>query len=321
MTKTALIADIGGTNARFGIVDRAGLHDLEYLQCSQYAGPAEAARAYLKKIGTHSKPSAAVFAVAGPVNGDLIHFSSSPWTFRSSTLQKDLALESFEVMNDFEAVARAIPNIDPTLLHTISGPKPVEHAPKAVIGPGTGLGVASLVWGGSSYVALPGEGGHVTMPATTQREFDIFQQMHVKYHHISAERVCSGKGLENIYNSIKVLDRQFDLPDLEAPEISKRAKTGECAVCAESLELMLAFLGRVSGNLALTLLARGGVYIAGGIPTKLGDYFFQSRFLEEFMHKGRMSDLMKEIPVFMIKHDAVGLLALEQHARDQLHLL
>lgn len=316
MTHTALIADIGGTNARFGLVDKAGVHDLVYLECRDYTGPAEAAEAYLKKIGAMQRPEIGVFAVAGPAEDDLIGFTSIPWAFRKSKLREELGFALLDVMNDFQAVALAIPGIAPDLLQKIGGDGAAQEGrPKGVIGPGTGLGVASLFWNGSSYVAQPGEGGHVTMAAATEREFALFQQLHVKYHHISAERVCSGKGLENLYNAIRALDRKFDLPDLSAPEISQKAMSGACDACKEALDLMLGFLGRVSGNLALTLNAQGGIYVAGGIPTKLGDYFFRSRFLEEFQSKGRLKDYMKKIPVYLIKHDAIGLLGLEKQAR------
>lgn len=315
MIKTSLIADIGGTNARFGIADNKGVHDLVYLECRNYTGPVEAAEAYLKKISLSQRPEIGVFAVAGPVMGDLVNFTGSPWTFRTSQVKEQLQLTTFEVMNDFKAVALAIPDISPTLVQKIGGGEPKKGWAKGVLGPGTGLGVASLFWANDHYIANPGEGGHVTCPAISDREFDIFHRLRVKYHHISAERVCSGKGLENLYNAIRVLDHKFDLPDLEAPEISRNAMNRTCEVCKESLDLMLSFLGRIAGNLALTLNAHGGIYIAGGIPTKLGDYFLQSRFLEEFKSKGRMNELMETIPVYIVKHDAIGLLGLEQYSQ------
>lgn len=315
----ALIADIGGTNVRFGLVDKNGLRDLQYLECSKFVGPSEAAKFYLDSLSLKEQPEIGVFAVAGPVMGDLINFTNIPWAFRVSAVQKELNLKRFEVMNDFKAVALAIPGIDPKFLHKVGGSgEPMEHAPKGVIGPGTGLGVAFLSWEGERYRAQPGEGGHVTMAPVNDREFNIFRQLHVKYHHISAERVCSGKGLENLYNAIKVLDGKYELPDYSAPEISEKAINNDCEVCEEALDMMLSFLGRVSGNLALTLNAQGGIYIAGGIPTKLGNYFFESQFLDQFQAKGRMSELMKQIPVYLIKHDAIGLLGLEQRALSQL---
>lgn len=128
---TILIADIGGTNARFGIVDNKGIHDLVYLECKNFAGPVEAAEHYLKEISSKTRPEVAVFAVAGPVNGDLINFTGSPWTFRISSSQKDMNLNHFEVMNDFKANALAVPDIAPELLHKIGGGEPVDEAPKA----------------------------------------------------------------------------------------------------------------------------------------------------------------------------------------------
>lgn len=318
MGVTALIADIGGTNARFGIVDGDGTHELMYLACQDYTGPAEAAEDYFRKIDLKTRPQIGVIAVAGPVQNDLINFTNLQWSFRQSRLQHDLKLQALEVMNDFKAVALAVPGIAPGLISKIGGGDAVAHGAIGVIGPGTGLGVASLIWGGADYVAQPGEGGHVTMPPINEREYAIFQQLRVKYHHISAERVCSGKGLENLYNAIRVLDSKLEKPDRSAPDISKHAIDGTCEICGECLDLMLRFLGRISGNLALTIGAQGGVYIAGGIPTKLGGHFNTPAFLEEFQAKGRQRDFMTSIPVYMIHHDAIGLLGLEQRAQKLL---
>lgn len=321
MVATALIADIGGTNARFGIVDNDGTHELTYLACADYTGPAEAAEDYFRKIGLKQRPHIGVMAVAGPVQDDLISFTNLHWSFRQSRLQHELQLQSLEVMNDFEAVALAVPGIKPGLISKIGGGEAVARGAIGVIGPGTGLGVASLIWGGAHYIAQPGEGGHVTMPPVNEREYAIFRQLRVKYHHISAERVCSGKGLENLYNAIRVLDNKLEKPDLTAPGISKHAIDGTCEISRECLDLMLRFLGRVSGNLALTLGAQGGIYIAGGIPTKLGAYFNVAEFLEEFTAKGRQRAFMESVPVYMIHHDAIGLLGLEQQAQKLLQKL
>jgi glucokinase len=318
MSKTALIADIGGTNARFGLVDENGLQNLKTYRCNDFKGPVQAAEKYLADMNVTERPEIGVFTVAGPVMEDLVSFTNIPWKFKASTVKADMGFAEFEVMNDFKAVALAVPAIRPELLRKIGGGTVVPERAIGVIGPGTGLGVASLIWSGNRYIANPCEGGHVTMPATNQREFDIFQTLRVKYHHISAERVCSGKGLENLYNAIRALDRKFEQPDLTAEEISAAAMNGSCEICKESLDLMLAFLGRIAGNLALTLNAHGGIYIAGGIPSKLGEFFYQSRFIEEFQAKGRFRDFMEEIPAFVIQHDAIGLLGLESHAKLEL---
>lgn len=232
---TVLIADIGGTTARFGIVDHNGLNYLKYLECKNFEGPLEAVEQYFKDINVTNRPKSAIFAVACPLSGDLINFTGSPWSFRISTLKEDMKWDHFDVINDFVANALAIPNIDQTLLKKIGDGQAVENAPIGVIGPGTGLGVSYLTWNGQSYNAFATEGSHMTFAATTEREFNIFQCLKVKYSHISAERVCSGKGLENLYSAIKVLDNKHDLPDLEAPEISSRAIAGSCSVCANRL--------------------------------------------------------------------------------------
>jgi glucokinase len=160
-----------------------------------------------------------------------------------------------------------------------------------------------MIWDGKKYRAVPGEGGHVTMASVNKREFDIFQQLlKDKYSHVSAERVCSGKGLVNIYNALRAIDGRNDLPELTPEEISSAALKGSCGLCKESLDLMMAFLGRVAGNLALTLGAHGGVYIAGGIVGQLGDYFDKSAFLAEFHAKGRFKDYLKAVPIRVIQH-------------------
>ena len=315
--RSALIADIGGTNARFGIVDENGLHDLLNLECKDFDGPTEAAEKYLLTVGHHPRPDVGVFAVAGPVLGDLVNFTNLRWSFRGSNVMRRLKFNALEIMNDFKAVALAIPDIDPSLIQKIGGGEKMEGQAMGVLGPGTGLGVASLVWDGNHYVAQPGEGGHTTMAARNEREFQIFQELRVKYHHISAERVCSGKGLENLYAAIRALDKK-SAPDLAAHEISERAIKGDCVISKEALDLMLVFLGRKASDLALTINAHSGVYIAGGIPTKLGDYFFNSKFMAEFISKGRMSEKMEQIPVYMIKHDAIGLLGVTAHAQKLL---
>jgi glucokinase len=152
------------------------------------------------------------------------------------------------------------------------------------------------------------------MPVKTQREFDIFQELLEKYHHISAERVCSGKGLKNLYEAICTIDNIDCDEAIEPSTITKNALNGSCKASIESLDLMCAFLGRVAGNIALHLKARSGIYIAGGIPPKLGEYFFKSRFVEEFTAKGRMSDWISDIPVYMIDHPSVAMVGLQHHS-------
>ena len=149
------------------------------------------------------------------------------------------------------------------------------------------------------------------MPAKTQREFDLFRTLRYKYSHVSAERVCSGKGLVNLYNAIRILDGHDDLPERTAPEISELALQQKCKVCEEALDKMCRFLGSAAGNLAISIGAFGGVYIAGGIPVKLGDFFFNSSFYEEFLAKGRFKNYLAEIPVYLIDHPHIAFVGLQ----------
>lgn len=308
MTK-GLIADIGATNARFALADGQGIYEERVLKCVDYAGLIDAIRAYL---GDKVVRRASV-AIAGPVTGDRFSMTNHPWAFSVQEVQEALGLDHFHLMNDFKALALAVPHLKPEDVKHICGPQPKTREPIGIIGPGTGLGVASLVWDGVRYIAVPGEGGHVTMPAKTQREFDVFQALlQDKYSHISAERVCSGKGLVNLYNGLRIVEGRRDAPDLTPEDISRKALDQSCPLCAEALDMMIAFLGRVAGNLALTLGAFGGLYIAGGIAGKLGDAFYQSPlFVEEFTSKGRFSDYMKTIPALMITHPLPAFVGLQ----------
>jgi glucokinase len=302
-TQAGLIADIGATNARFALADSAGIYKEKVLKCSDYTGLRDAARAYLDFARPDTSPQTAAVAIAGPVKGDRFEMTNHVWTFSVEETRRDLGLRRFHLMNDFKALALAVPHLKDKDVRKINDAQPQAEAPIGVIGPGTGLGVASLFWDGKKYRAVPGEGGHVTMAATTQREFDVIAHLlKGKYHHVSAERVCSGKGLGNIYDALRALDGRHDLPELSPEAISAAALDGSCAVCREALDMMMVFLGRIAGNLALTLGAHGGIYIAGGIIGQLAAYFDKSAFLTEYMAKGRFRDYVQAIPVFIIQH-------------------
>lgn len=307
-----LIADIGATNARFAVADEKGFYEQKVLACADYPTIVDAANTYLSGLKGPA-PKRAAFAIAGPVTGDFFEMTNHAWDFSISETQKALGFGEFVLMNDFKALALAVPHLKNEDLKQVGGDQPFDKTgPIGIIGPGTGLGVASLVWDGHKYVAVPGEGGHVTMSAKTQREFDIFRTLRYKYRHVSAERVCSGKGLVNIYNAIRILDGHEGLPDRTPEEIAQRAIEQTCPVCEETLDKMMGFLGTVAGDLAVTLAATGGIYIAGGIPAKLGDYFFNSRFRKEFEAKGRHEDYMQAIPTALITHPFTAFVGLQK---------
>lgn len=307
-----LIADIGATNARFALADQNGFYEQKVLPCADFPGIVDAAKAYLDMVD--AKPKRAAFAIAGPVLGDYFEMTNHLWVFSIKETKQALGFDEFALINDFEAIALGIPHLKPEDITQIGGTQNAQQRGTiGIIGPGTGLGVASLFWDGQKYRANAGEGGHVTIPAKTQREFDLFRTLRYKYSHVSAERVCSGKGLVNIYNAIRTLDGHDALPDRTPEEIAENAINKTCPACEEALDKMMGFLGNIAGNLALTLGASGGIYIAGGIPAKLGDYFFASRFRAEFEAKGRAGDYLKPIPTYLITHPYIAFVGLQNY--------
>ncbi len=300
---TGLIADIGATNARFALAGVEGIHDERVLKCADYPGIAEAVETYFAGLKGVKRPDRASIAIAGAVTSDRVDMVNHTWSFSIEQTRRQLQFTHFTLMNDFKAIALGIPYLPPDAVRQVGTGQAVPQAPIGIIGPGTGLGVASMIWDGQRYRPVPGEGGHVTMPARTQREFDIFRTLRYKYRHVSAERVCSGKGLHNIYEALRILDGRSDLPDRTPEDISRAALDKSCDLCVEALDKMIAFLGCAAGNLALTLGAFGGIYIAGGIITQLGDYFLTSRFRDEFVAKGRLVDYLAPIPTYVIQHE------------------
>ena len=316
--KLGLIADIGATNARFALSEGESYREERVFKCVDYPRLEDAAQAYLEQLGLMGGINSGALAVAGPVTGDRVSMTNHPWSFSIEEARRALGLNHLTVMNDFRAIALGVPHLTADQMRQV-GPAPITPTPCApigIIGPGTGLGVASLIWDGVRYRPVSGEGGHVTLPARTQREFDVLKTLYQKYRHISAERVCSGKGLVNIYNALRSLEGRDDLPDRTPEEISAAAVSKTCPLCVEALDMMIAFLGVVAGNLALTLGAFGGIYIAGGICLQLGEAFFQSRFRAEFEAKGRFDAYLQNVPTILILHPYVALLGLAAEARE-----
>ena len=318
MGQADLIADIGGTNVRFALLKDGEICKERVFKCVDYDGLAPAARAYISEAGHNITLNNGAFAIAGPVLGDRFQMTNHLWSFSVSDVRDKLGLKSLRLFNDFHALAMAIPHLSPNDIGLIGDGKAQSSKPIGIIGPGTGLGVASLIPSGQGMHPVPGEGGHVTMPARTQREFEIFNWLKSeKYSHISAERVCSGKGIVNLYNAIKSLDNRQDLPDLAAEEITAQARQGQNEAAREAWELMAAFLGRIAGNLALTLGAHGGIYIAGGIIPQSVDILEGTAFREEFVKKGRFESYLSDIPTILITHPLPALLGLRAFLRGE----
>ena len=306
-----LIADIGGTNVRFALTESAGAaHEIVVLKCRDFPNLETATETYLSGVSPLARPRRAAFAIACPVIGDHVAMTNHPWAFSIEAIRRRLRLDVLTVLNDFVAVALSTPRLANGDCRQVGGDADSPLAPIAVIGPGTGLGVGGLVPCGGGWMPVPSEGGHVTLAATTEREAEILRLLRARFTHVSAERVLSGPGLVNLYRALCQIGGTTADTTLEPDQVAERGMTRSCPVCAEALETFCALLGSVAGDLCLTYGARGGLYIAGGIVPKLGDYFPGSPFRQRFEAKGRFVDYLAPIPAHVITRETPAFLGL-----------
>jgi glucokinase len=311
-----LLGDIGATNARFALLDDAGaIHRTRIIACHDHPTIEHAIEAYLAaepNLNESQRPRAAAFAVAGPVTGDQVRLTNHPWAFSIADLRRYFALDRLLVINDFTANALALPHLQPADRAPIGGGTGVAGAPLGIIGPGTGLGVGGLVPSATGWLPIASEGGHVTMAPASEREGAVLDLMRRRFDHVSAERILSGPGLVNLYNALAELDGA--LAGSYGPAQITDPLTGEVdRHCREAVDMFCAMLGTVAGNLALTIGARGGLYIAGGIVPRLGAVFASSGFRERFERKGRLAPYLAAIPTYVVTHATpafIGLAAL-----------
>lgn len=299
-----LLADIGGTNARFALETGPGRFDaIEVLSCQQHTSLGEAIRAYLalpQLAGLGAGIRHAAIAIANPVTGDQVRMTNHHWAFSIEALRQECGFDTLMVVNDFSALARSLPHLGDQK-RQVGGGAPVPDAPLGLLGAGTGLGVSGLIPCGNSWTALRSEGGHVGFAPVNELEVAILQYAWREFEHVSSERLLSGAGVELIYRALS--ERAGRPGSLAAPEISRRALSGECALCDEVLEAFCGMLGTAAGNLAITLGAQGGVYIGGGIVPRLGERFDRSSFRRRFEQKGRFSAYLAQVPTYVITAD------------------
>ncbi len=313
MTALQLVADIGGTNARFALHDPAArrLDQVRILAAAEYPDIATAIDAYLAGAG-QPQVVEGCFAVACPARDDEIALTNSSWKFSRSGLTRRFGLERLLTVNDFEALALGVPRIGPAGLHGLRPGTADPTAPMAVVGPGTGLGVSGLIpvegsAGNRRWIALSGEGGHVSFAPTSALEMDLLQFLIRHRKRASAERVLSGQGLSNLY---EFLAERAGNPGQRLPpaEITARGLDHGEALARNALDLFCALLGAIAGDLTLTLGARGGVYIGGGIVPRLLPILLESEFVARFQAKGRLSGMLTPIPIFVILDPCAALL-------------
>lgn len=299
-----LIADIGGTNARFALAEPGGPPQAERnLLVRDFPGLAEAALAYLGG----RRVEEAVIAVATPVESDAIRFTNSPWAFSIQELQARLGVARLAVINDFVAQALAMPHLAPADLEPLGGEAPTPGRAIGVLGPGTGLGVSALVPGRHGWAALPTEGGHVSLAPHDAREMAVLATLVERFGHVSNERVLSGQGLLNLAWALATLDGRT-LAAATPEEVTEAARNRACPACMEAVAMFGALLGSAAGDLALVLGARGGVFVAGGICLRLGPLFDRATFRRRFEAKGRMRAYLEPIPAWLVRRTDTGLL-------------
>ena len=300
-TQGRLLADVGGTNARMAWQDGPGapIEHIEVLPVADHASLQAAIHVYLNRLGR--RPAVAAIAMANPVTGDLVQMTNHDWSFSQSALRQDLGLSTLRVLNDFTALALALPHLPANELRQVGGGAAVPGAAIGLLGAGTGLGVSGLLPDGAGgWAPIAGEGGHVTLPAATARERVVMDALVARHGHASAERVASGTGLLETFLILCEADGVDARAFTSAAAVSEAAQHGKHPQALEALQTFCGVLGAVAGNLALTLGARGGVYIGGGVVPRLGAWFDTSPFRERFEAKGRFEGYLGEIPVWVI---------------------
>lgn len=316
-----LAGDIGGTKLHFGLFarergPRRPLAEAVY-PSADHDSLETAVRLFLGETGRHA--TRAVLAVAGPVLGGTSRITNLPWAIDAARLRKTFMLRSATLINDVEAIAASVPLLRGADLVCLREGTPVRRGNRAVVAPGTGLGEACLCWDGRQYRALPSEGGHVDFAPGTPIEDELLAFLRARHGHVSYERVCSGIGIANLYRFLRD-GGHADEPPWLAEEMGRVADPvplivekaldprNPCDICVRALDLFASILGAEAGNLALKILAMGGVYLGGGIPPRVLPFLKKKTFARAFLRKGRMRDLVERIPVYVITNPRAALL-------------
>ena len=321
-----LAGDIGATKTSLAIYSpeggaRAPLSEATF-PSTLYPNLESLVREFLDQVDVSVER--ATFGVAGPVVGSRATITNLSWVIDETELQSALNLSAVRLLNDLEAIGYGVPFLEPEDLHTLNEGQPVPGGAIAVIAPGTGLGEAFLTWDGTRYRSHATEGGHTDFAPTNDRQVGLLRYLLESFDHVSYERVCSGMGLPNIYAYLKDsgyaeepawLAEDLAAADDPTPVIVNAALDSErpCELCVATLDVFVSILGAEAGNLALKVLATGGVYVGGGIPPRILSILERGPFMESFRSKGRFSDLMSRMPVHVILNPKVALLGAACH--------
>ena len=309
-----LIADIGGTNARFAIVVDAFAEPKTFptIKAADYASLDAAIQSHVLDR-TSLIPRAAVLAVAGPTDGDEIDLTNSDWVVKPKEMIERFGLQDIIVLNDYEAQALAVTALGNDQLREVGEASRDDRGNCVVIGPGTGLGVAGLIHAANTWVPVAGEGGHVDLGPQTERDNEIFPHLDRIEGRVSGEQILCGRGLLNLYRA--VTEAAGDSPKLTSPEeITKAATDKTDAHAVETISLFCEYFGRVAGDLALVFMAKGGVFLTGGITQKILPIFDGDRFRKAFENKAPHSAMVASMPSFAILHEQAPMVGLAAYA-------
>ncbi|MGS0535463.1 glucokinase [Pseudoalteromonas sp. SaAl2] len=308
-----LVADIGGTNARFALITafKPELnqfvieHNITF-PSADFASLEAALAHYLSQV-SHIKPTRACLAVAGPIKAGQVHLTNLGWHFSVDQVKAEFNFAQLEVINDFAAFAYAAPYLDLKQNITVKAGQADTDATIAVMGPGTGFGAASLVRSSQGSAVLSCEAGHISLAAVNELDSQLINELRKQLAHVSVETVFSGPGISHLYQAMAAV-KGVEAKNLTAAQISELANSGECSVCDATLNQFCDWIGSVAGDLALTFGALGGVFIGGGILPRMQARLLASRFVERFTAKGIMSQYVGQIPVTLVTQDNIPLI-------------
>lgn len=305
-TTYALVGDIGGTNCRLALARDGELlrESIHTYAVNQFPTLTSAIENYLQQHDVEVRT--ACVAIAGPVGGDWVQFTNAPWRFSIEATRDELSLQTLQIINDFQAVGLSLPHLRADQLQQIGGGTPQSGKPKVALGPGTGYGATHVIPYDGSYVALPTEGGHISVAPSTQREIDLFRWALQQNLQITCEQFLSGPGLKTLYRGLRALHGE-PIAELSPAEVQIRGVDGSDSICAQALHLFCELLGTAARDQALGTLAQGGVYIAGGIVQRFIPFLHDSKFRERFENSSTMRAILEKIPVYVITEDNPGL--------------
>ncbi|GAC1323765.1 MAG: glucokinase [Chloroflexota bacterium] len=323
-----LAGDIGGTKTSLGIFSRERGPRAPLTQATFPSGRYPSLEALVQEFlqGVTARVDRASFGVAGPVFNGTAKITNLPWVMDEKRLASSLGLRSVRLLNDLAAIAHGVPHLESADVFTINSGRAAPHGTLAVVAPGTGLGEAFMTWDSGHYRVHGSEGGHADFAPVGEQQIGLLRYLQDRLDHVSFERVCSGRGIPNIYAYLKdtgfapepawLAGKIATAPDATPVIVGAALDASGDALCQATVQMFLAILAAEAGNIALKVMAVGGVYLGGGIPPRLVSLFQTANFLDAFRHKGRLADLLHDIPVHVILHPEIALLGAAYHGLE-----